>query len=286
MGPRLGLSPCARRNTRAGDKPNHGPDTRRLSEWLDARTGRTRPLRASSTFARRSNVTGCNPGARRTIHDCSQQRGEPSRAGAGSVNWRRALWIGLAIAVLSKAWGQWEHRAIHPADGVIAPGEPLQTDANGAPDIVLGRWTLAPRATYDITARILGREDYRFDPISDLVPMDLALSWGPMSDNQVLEALDISQGARFYSWRPVTKSLPIDLREVTRYSANTHVIPADASVASTLARLRLGGQVVHLTGMLVDGARDDGMTIRTSLTRTDSGAGACEFVLVQRVEVE
>jgi len=202
------------------------------------------------------------------------------------MNWRRAVWIALFIAVLSKAWGQWEHRAIHPADGAIAPNEPLQTDPNGAPVIVLGRWTLTPRATYDITARILSREDYRFDPIADLAPLDLALGWGPMSDNRVLKALKISQGARFYSWRPVTESLRIDQREVTQYSANTHVIPASASVASKLARLRLGGQVVHLTGLLVDGARDDGMTVRTSLTRTDSGAGACEFMLVQQVQVQ
>ena len=54
-----------------------------------------------------------------------------------------------------------------------------------------------------------------------------------------------------------------------------------------LARPSLGrgGQVVHLSGLLVDGMRDDGMTIRTSLTRNDTGAGACEFLLVQRVEV-
>jgi hypothetical protein len=201
------------------------------------------------------------------------------------MNWRRAAWIVLLIAVLWKAWGQWEHRAIHPADGVIAPDEPLQTDANGAPVIVLGRWTLTPRATYDITARILGREDYRFDPIAGLAPLDLALGWGPMSDNRVLKAFKISQGARFYSWRPVTESLPIDLGEVTQYSANTHIIPADDAVAAKLARLRLGGQVVHLTGLLVDGARDDGMTIRTSLTRADSGAGACEVMLVQHVEI-
>jgi len=202
------------------------------------------------------------------------------------MNWRRAAWIALFIFVLSKAWGQWQHRAIHPADGAIAPNEPLQTDANGPPTIVLGRWTLTPRATYDITARVLSREDYRFDPISDLAPLDLALGWGPMSDNRVLKALKISQGARFYSWRPVTEPLPIDLREVTRFSANTHVIPANASVAAELARLRLGGQVVQLTGLLVDGTRDDGMTIRTSLTRTDSGAGACEFMLVQQVQIQ
>lgn len=202
------------------------------------------------------------------------------------MNWRRVAWIVLFVVVLSKAWGQWERRAIRPADGTIAPNEPLQTEANGAPAVVLGRWMLTPRASYDITARILGREDYRFDPIADLAPLDLALGWGPMSDNQVLKALKISQGARFYSWRSVTESLPIEMREITQYSANTHVIPADASVASKLDRLRLGGQVVHLKGLLVDGVRDDGMTIRTSLTRTDTGAGACEFMLVQHVEVQ
>lgn len=201
------------------------------------------------------------------------------------MNWRRVAWLALCIFVLWKAWGQWELRAIHPADGAIAPDEPVQADARGAPAIVLGRWTLTPRATYEITARILGREDYRFDPIADLAPLDLALGWGPMSDNQVLESFKVSQGARFYSWRPVTESLPIEFHEVTQYSANTHVIPANAAVASKLDRLRLGGQVVQLQGLLVDGVRDDGMTIRTSLTRTDSGAGACEFLLVQQVVV-
>lgn len=201
------------------------------------------------------------------------------------MNWRRVGWTALFLFALAKAWGQWEHRAIHPADGALAPDAPRQADADGAPTIELGRWTLTPRASYDITARILGREDYRFDPIADLAPLDLALGWGPMSDNQVLQGLEISQGARFYSWRPVTGSQPLDVRELSTHSANTHVIPANAAVAARLAALRHGGQVVQLTGLLVDGARDDGMTIRTSLTRTDTGAGACEFMLVQSVQV-
>jgi hypothetical protein len=76
------------------------------------------------------------------------------------------------------------------------------------------------------------------------------------------------------------------LDQVIRHSANTHVIPASATVAARLDRVRLSGQVVHLSGFLVDGIRDDGMRIRTSLTRNDTGQGACEFLLVESVGVE
>jgi hypothetical protein len=56
-------------------------------------------------------------------------------------------------------------------------------------------------------------------------------------------------------------------------------------VRSQLARLRTG-QIVHLTGLLVDAVRKDGAYIHTSLTRSDSGAGACEVMLVERVETQ
>jgi hypothetical protein len=181
------------------------------------------------------------------------------------------------------AWQRWESRPVHPLDGTLAPDDPVQTDIDRAAPVRHGRWLLTPRASYDITARILGREDYRFDRLADLVPEDLALGWGPMSDNHVLAAFDISQGARFYSWRP-RGPLPIAREDVIVHSANTHLIPADARIRSELGRLRVG-QVVHLSGTLVDAARDDGAWLRTSLTRTDSGAGACEVMLVETVEV-
>jgi hypothetical protein len=60
------------------------------------------------------------------------------------------------------------------------------------------------------------------------------------------------------------------------------VIPRDALVARQLKRLR-PGEVVTLTGDLVDGVRDDGAWINTSLVRTDTGAGACEVMLVSDV---
>jgi len=195
--------------------------------------------------------------------------------------WRPILLIALVIAALWQGFNRWQLRTVHPADGSIAPDEPRQTDLEAVPVTTLGRWRLTPRARYDITARILGREDYQFDVLSDLIPEDLALGWGPMSDNRVLQAFEITQGARFYSWRP-KQTLPIPRQAVVEHSANTHVIPADAVVARQLKRLRVG-QVVRLTGYLVNGLRDDGAYINSSLTRSDSGAGSCEVMLVEEV---
>ncbi len=196
---------------------------------------------------------------------------------------RACVFAVLVAAGLWQGWHQFERRPVHPHAGQIAPADPLQSDAVDAAPVRIGHWLLTPRATYDITARILSREDYRFDALGALVPEDLALGWGPMSDNAVLAHFEITQGGRFYTWRPLGP-LPLDRQTVISHSANTHVIPADPATRAQLARLRVG-QVVHLSGRLVDGKRDDGASFATSLTRDDSGAGACEVLLVEHVDL-
>jgi hypothetical protein len=195
---------------------------------------------------------------------------------------RTVVIVAFVAAGLWQGFDRWQLRPVHPPDGQIAPDDPKQTDAGDEPITALGRWQLKPRARYDITARILSREDYHVDLLSGLIPEDLALGWGPMSDNQVLRAFEITQGARFYTWMP-KGPLPIPRQAIIEHSANTHVIPADTSIRRQLKRLRVG-QVVHLTGLLVDAVRDDGAYIHTSLTRSDTGPGACEVVLVEQVE--
>ena len=198
---------------------------------------------------------------------------------------RAVLFTVLASAGLLQGLHRWQLRPVHPPDGPIAPADPLQSGLEGAPVLTtLGRWHLTPRAHYDITARILGREDYHFDLLSELIPEDLALGWGPMSDNRVLSAFEITQGARFYSWMPKRQVLPIPPQVVIEHSANTHVIPGNSAARHQLERLRVG-QVVHLTGFLVDGVRDDGAYIHTSMTRSDTGPGACEVVLVEQADI-
>jgi hypothetical protein len=192
--------------------------------------------------------------------------------------------LAKAVMVACCAWSSltwFSGQPVHPVDGELAPAEPRQVEAESSATMQLGRWSLTPRAGYEITARVLGHEHYRFDELADLIPDDLALGWGPMSDNRVLNSIDISQGNRFYYWQASTAT-PIAAEDITTHSANTHVIPGNAAIAKQLAKLRVG-QVVTLSGELVDGARSDGRWIKTSLVRSDTGAGACEVLLVRDV---
>jgi hypothetical protein len=199
-----------------------------------------------------------------------------------AIDLRSALFMGLLVLGVGNGWHRWTHRAMHPPEGEIAEHDPLQSDVAPGPTIMHGRWTLKPRAHYEITARVLGNEGYRLDALGALVPEDLALGWGPMSDSRVINTLDMSQSARFYSWRPHADT-PIAREAIITHSANTHVIPVDDRIAKLLGEIRVG-EVVRLTGTLVDATRDDGAWVRTSLTRSDTGAGACEVMLVDGVE--
>ncbi|MGA2708396.1 MAG: hypothetical protein ACLQJ0_17920 [Steroidobacteraceae bacterium] len=174
-------------------------------------------------------------------------------------------------------------RPVHPRDGILVDADPQQDNYGPSIPVTMGRWMLTPRAHYEVTARILARERYYIDGLSDLVPEDLALGWGPMSDNRILRTIDISQSGRFYFWRTHADT-PIPFATIIDHSANTHVIPADGAVRRELLGLRRG-QLVSLSGDLVDGTRDDGRWIKTSLVRDDTGPGACEVLLVRKVAV-
>jgi len=171
-------------------------------------------------------------------------------------------------------------RSIARAPGVLVEEEPLQTPTDAAPFAFRG-FELAPQAAYDITARVLSVEPYRVDGGSSLSPLDFAVGWGSMSDSAVLDHFRVTQGGRFFTIYPDEEA--IDLGTALQGSANMHLIPATKQVRNQLKAVR-AGNIVHLRGMLVNASRRDGYTWNTSLTRKDSGAGACELFYVESVQ--
>ncbi len=175
---------------------------------------------------------------------------------------------------------KWQQAPIEHPPGVLVSLAPVQEPVSEA-DFDHAGYTLRRRARFDVQARVLSRRDYRFDRGADLAPMDLALGWGPMSDQAVLDRIDVRQGGRWYRlrWDPPA---PLPEREVMRHSGNMHLIPANDAVADALEQIRQG-QVIRLQGHLVDASGADGFTWTTSLSRDDTGDGSCELMFVERV---
>lgn len=156
---------------------------------------------------------------------------------------------------------------------------PLQSAVpSGVAAVRLQAATLTPLAGFRVEARVLGRRDYSSGRESDLSPTDLALGWGRMREDAVLARLEVSQSGRWYHYR-WRDAPPIPPAEIVRSSANMHFIPADPVAARELAAVRTGDRV-RVEGWLVEAVAPDGWRWRSSLTREDSGDGACELVYV------
>jgi hypothetical protein len=62
------------------------------------------------------------------------------------------------------------------------------------------------------------------------------------------------------------------------------LIPASKAIAQQLAQIDQD-DLIYLKGQLVEVKSSDGWTWRSSLSREDTGNGACELMLVEEVRV-
>jgi len=180
------------------------------------------------------------------------------------------------------AYVLWPEPEISRAGGVVAPEEPYQKELSATSFTHKNGYRIDPRAAFDIRARVILSSRYRFDREADLAPVDLVLGWGPMSDSEVLKDITFTQNLRAFSWW--TKSFPVTREVIETHSANMHMIPANAEIESRLESIR-PGNMVHIKGLLVEVTSKEGWHWKSSLTRTDTGFGACELVLVESVYV-
>lgn len=161
----------------------------------------------------------------------------------------------------------------------IDGGDPLQGDVpRSLAPFRLQSATVVPLAGFSIDARVLSRTDYTLGREAEYSPTDLALGWGRMREDAVLSQLEISQSSRWYHYR-WRDAPPLPPPELARSSANMHMIPSDAATAAALAKVRKGDRV-RIDGWLVQVDGHDGWHWRSSLSREDTGAGACELVYV------
>ncbi len=169
--------------------------------------------------------------------------------------------------------------ASRPSPGVRISSDPVQRGIwNGTP-WASGKYEITPLASYDIEAVVISTEPYWLGRESELSPIDFAVAWGPMSDQAKINQVHFSQGGRFLRYSGA--QLPLSASEINAHTANMHLIPATNEIASEL-KSAARGQIVSLSGYLVRAETKDGFRWTSSLSRTDTGSGACELMWVER----
>ena len=170
----------------------------------------------------------------------------------------------------------------HPP-GIMVSEEPIQGGSTGGV-WMQGDVQVIARASYDIRARILSYRPYWFLWGRDVESRryDICVGWGPMSDTETLRKMTIRQSGRFcrLQWRDNS----LRSADVSTYFANMHLVPATKEVDRQLKRIG-SDDIVRLRGSLVD-LKAPTWTAGTSLSRTDSGDGACETMWVEDVIIE
>lgn len=187
----------------------------------------------------------------------------------------------LIIGGLLLGFYLWSGREISRPVGVLVAEEPVQREVYRPRTEEKAGYRIAFLASFDVRARVLATERYWFDRGAALSPVDLTLGWGAMSNSEVLQRLTISQGGRFYRWSATT--LPVPRQVIERQSANMHMIPANADIERRLKGLR-AGSLVRINGYLVEVTGQDGFRWKSSLTRNDTGGGACELLWVESLD--
>lgn len=195
---------------------------------------------------------------------------------------KKATIILFALALIG--WWFSEPGTIDLPAGAFAPDEPIQKSIKGSRNFDFKGYRITPLASFDLDAKVLSKKRYRLDREAELAPYDLALGWGVMSDQSVVDTLKIRQANRWYMYSGEYNKVPYSFDTIARSSANMHIIPANESIEKQLAKLS-AGSIISLNGKLVSASHSDGFQWSSSLSRNDKGGGACELFYLESVRV-
>ncbi len=149
-----------------------------------------------------------------------------------------------------------------------------------------GDFEIIPKATYAISAEVVGAKTYSRGWEAKLAPVDLALIWGELTRENLKKELNFSQSNRWYYYR-YSAAFPRSKKFIIHHSANCHMIPSTDNIKRALYQVRIGDRV-KIDGFLVQIRGRKGQQKywwNSSLSRKDTGNHSCELIYVLDLRV-
>jgi hypothetical protein len=173
--------------------------------------------------------------------------------------------------------------------------DPIQIDYSQPEPFVLTRdgrdYQLTPVAKYTISGRIVSTRHYSagwdYGLAAELSPVDFAMAWGDLAKPEMDQYIHYDHGQRFMHYRYNPQTVPVSAQYMIEHASNTHLIPASPVVDRVIKTVKTN-EIVVLNGYLVNMSSVQGLSHfgwSTSLTRKDTGGGACELMYVTEVRI-
>ena len=204
---------------------------------------------------------------------------------------KAVLCVATALTIFLLLWPLLRPPAPLPSDyydiALYTGKNPLQEETSQKEfpvRISNGTMMLTPLAAYEITAVVLSKKRYYFDWSAEIAPFDFALGWKGMAKEYTRKTVRIRQRSRWYFFE-IRGESPYTPEYVSRNSANTHVIPATENIRRALRRVKKD-DIIKMAGFLISAhgfIRGKEVRWKSSLSREDTGDGACEILYVQRL---
>ncbi len=175
------------------------------------------------------------------------------------------------------------------AESINVYQDPLQTVSKEYPfKVKISGYTflIDPLADYDISALVVSKKKYFRGIDADIVPLDLGVCWGDVAKPENLKAMRFRQYLRFLVYQ-IKGNLPFGYDYIGSHAGNIHIVPANKRIRKVALALKKNDKV-RLIGHLISIHSMDYKYVYTrssSLTREDTGDGACEVMWVKKIHV-
>lgn len=177
--------------------------------------------------------------------------------------------------------------------------EPVQIESTQAYPIVFTRnnyrFEVTPLYAYSISGLVVSRFDYSKVPLEKVdqaFPVDLCLIWGSNVRNRVYQnkGIQFSQDCRFcyFRWDHEVDNFNMDALSNNHLLVDNHVLEKKIKSILRGDQVQIRGLLVSLKAVNIsksDTFNPPYMTWQSSVTRKDSGAGACEVIYVEDVKI-
>ncbi len=168
--------------------------------------------------------------------------------------------------------------------------DPLQEDSiqEALPVLKFGKYKLimSSKAKYTIDGKLVSKKRYSHGVMNRLAPYDFALAWGDLP--QYLDQIKFKQTSRFCLFF-LKKDATVAVKYVEEHMSNNHLIPASKNIKKAMRKARKRDSI-RIEGHLVNvQVSSNGRVIsswNSSVSREDTGNGACELIYVTRLRID